>query len=114
MKRRSANELHPFNHNQFLSQSELISDPIRVNLRPFRWLETMQKGSWFFRVARKFGPLGKALKTLQRRRVFVRLSPDFRFVSLTSSEPAKQEIAKSQKATVIPLDVRLGQIETLG
>lgn len=83
------------------------------------WSEAMQQGNWFFRISRKFGAIGKALKSLQRRRVFVHLSPDFGFMVISTSEPNSKygdiinidgrgngNSAKPKKLEMIALDVR--------
>lgn len=91
--------------NRFASETAILLKESKLKKR---WLEGMHKGSWFFRISRKFGPLGRALKTLQRRRVFIRLSPDFRYLMISDAEPKQQDDAdgesKSHKTTTIALD----------
>eukprot|EP00382_Lankesteria_abbotti_P003617 CAMPEP_0113853102 /NCGR_PEP_ID=MMETSP0372-20130328/6066_1 /TAXON_ID=340204 /ORGANISM="Lankesteria abbotti" /LENGTH=223 /DNA_ID=CAMNT_0000825099 /DNA_START=130 /DNA_END=801 /DNA_ORIENTATION=+ /assembly_acc=CAM_ASM_000359 len=59
----------------------------------FSFLEEMQQGSWFFRVGRKFGAIGRALKSSFCKRSFVWISYDFKNLYCSASEPTATELA---------------------
>eukprot|EP01071_Lankesteria_metandrocarpae_P003594 Lankesteria_metandrocarpae@DN3060_c0_g1_i1.p1 len=64
------------------------------------FLEEMQQGSWFFRIGRKFGAIGKALNSMFCKRCYVWVSSDFRDMYCTPNEPLPDQPSNLQAGSV--------------